>query len=110
MQTFGYNPTRATLTYQPQRDYAFRHQDAVNVMDELAMMDGLPANARYLAGAWRAGQATIRDFAHAGGADSRVHITVMAAVGNGTFRTFHVPVVWDGAWRFDPFAGNGVTG
>ncbi len=110
MLPFGHNPTRAALTFQPRGEFAFTRQDAVNVMDELAMMDGLAHNARDLAWAWRTSQATIRDFAHAGGPDSRVHITVVMTTPNGTLRTFHVPVVWDGAWRFDPYSGNGVTG
>jgi len=112
MLPFGHNPTRAALTYQPRGQYGFTNQDAINVMDELAMFDPHDLNAagRDLAEAWKNGNAQIRDFAHAGGPDSRVHITVQMTRTNGTTRSFHVPVVWDNAWRFSPYEGNGVTG
>ena len=97
--SFGANPTRAALTHQPRSQFQFTRQDAVNIMDELAIRkDEASASGRVLAQAWVGGNAVIRDFAHAGGADSRIHITV---TNNGNGRNYHVPVCWDAQWILD---------
>ncbi|MFT3770503.1 MAG: hypothetical protein QM820_34170 [Minicystis sp.] len=72
---------------------------AIDVLDELVLRRQEASTAgRDLASAWRDGQAYIRDLGHAGGADSRIHITV---VNNMDGRTYHVPACWDGQWVLD---------
>ncbi len=96
---FGNNPTRSALTHQPRGEFVMGAQDAVNVLDELVFMrDRASPAGRRLADAWSGGNATIRDFAHAGGADSRIHITVR---NNRDGRNYHVPVCWDNHWILD---------
>lgn len=99
MAMFGNDPERSGLTHQPRGEYAMSREAAIDVMDELVLRR-LEANleGQDLADAWRNGQAEIRDMAHAGGADMRIHITVRNNIDG---RTYHVPVCWDGHWILD---------
>lgn len=96
---FSGNPERDALTFQPRGEYAMSREAAIDVMDELVLRSGeATAAGRDLAAAWRAGRAAIRDMAHAGGADSRIHLTV-ANYQDGL--TYHVPACFDGQWVLD---------
>ena len=96
---FGNNPEREALTHQPRSEYEMSREAAIDVMDELVLRSGdATAVGRDLAAAWRVGRAVVRDLAHAGGADSRIHITVINYQDN---RTYHVPVCFDGTWVLD---------
>lgn len=104
----GNNPTRANLTGQPRGGYAMTDREAVGVMDELVMSrDSLTAAGQAIADAWENQTATIRDYAHCGGRDARMHITV---VDNNTGRAYHVPVISEveGNWNYDVYSN--VTG
>lgn len=104
----GNNPKRANLTGQPQKGYAMTDAEAVGVMDELVLRIGsLSRSGEAIARAWRDGNVTIRDYAHCGGADSRMHITVRDNYAN---RAYHVPVISEreGQWNYDEYED--VTG
>ncbi len=103
---FGRNPERSNLTHQPRGEFEMSREAALDIMDELVLLrDRASPAGRVLADAWSQGNATIRDMAHAGGADSRIHITVR---NNQNGRTYHVPCCWDGHWVLDD--PDGVTG
>jgi hypothetical protein len=96
---FGNNPERPALTHQPRGAYEMSREGAIDVMDELVLKrNEANAEGRDLADAWRRGSAESRDMAHAGGADSRIHITVRNHLDG---RTYHVPACWDGQWVLD---------
>jgi hypothetical protein len=102
---FGNNPYRPALTHQPRGEFAMSQQDAVNVMDELVLVrTQASAAGQALATAWSMGRATIRDMAHAGGPDSRIHITVLNHLDG---YHYHVPACWDRVWVLD--SPDGVT-
>jgi hypothetical protein len=112
---FGPNPTRPALTYQPRNGYTVTHAMCVDVMDELVIrrQDNTltTQDAKELADAWRTRHATIRDFPHAGGPDSRLHITVTVTYGPAGQRNFHVPVVFEREGQLVPDdpTGRGIT-
>ncbi len=96
---FGSNPERGALTFQPRGQFEMSREAAIDVMDELVLRRNDANNeGRDLAHAWSRGSASIRDMAHAGGADSRIHITVNNHLDG---HTYHVPVCWDGHWVLD---------
>ncbi|MFK7783864.1 MAG: hypothetical protein AB8B56_02045 [Crocinitomicaceae bacterium] len=104
----GNNPQRSNLTGQPRGQHAMNDTEAVRVMDELVLLwmenhPLLPNNARYIASQWRNGFAQIRDYAHCGGRDHRMHITVTDLYSGANF---HIPVASDvpGQWRVDVFS------
>jgi hypothetical protein len=103
---FGRNPERDNLTFQPRGEFEMSREDAINAMDEMSLEDNLSTVGRDLASAWRQGQASIRDMAHAGGADSRIHLTVVSQQDG---RTYHVPLYWDRHWHFEHSDSQGVT-
>ena len=68
-------------------------------MDELALREAevISPTVLSLIRHWRnSNSGIIRDFAHAGGPDIRIHITVQDY---SQSLTFHIPVEWDGQWR-----------
>ena len=97
---FGRDPYRPALTHQPRGDYEMSHEQAIDVMDELYLRrNEASAAGRLLASAWGHGLASIRDMAHAGGPDSRIHLTVNNRLDG---RAYHVPVCWDNnTWVLD---------
>jgi hypothetical protein len=100
---FGRDPYRNTLTFQPRGEFEMSLEHAIDVMDELYLRRTEANNAGYdLAVAWHDGRAQIRDMAHGGGNDHRIHITVL---NHNNGRHYHVPVCWDGTWIVDDVEG-----
>lgn len=84
----------------------------IDVMDEVRMITGGPhIQAINLGLAWAEGRAFIRDFPHAGGPDSRLHLTVVVSSGVGQ-GTYHVPCTFESTTQLvlDDPTGDGITG
>ena len=88
---FGPNRESDNLTYQTRNESDDSRAICIYVMDEAGLITGGPhVRAMTLGLAWCTGRAVIRDYPHAGGPDSRLHLTVVVSSGVGR-GTYHVP-------------------